>query len=91
MNDGEPDRELEEHEQRHHLEHERHGIDGRQEDREREHRDVADPPVLPEPVGGQHAEAHEREDEDRHLEGDPEREQRQRDERQVVARADLLV
>ena len=49
----------------------------------------ADAPVAPQPVGREDAQADEREDEDRHLEGEPAREQRHGDEREVVARPDL--
>ena len=56
---------------------ERDRVDGGQQDREHEHRHVADAPIPAQLRRAEHAEPDEGEDEDRHLEGETGREQRQ--------------
>ena len=70
---------------------ERDGVDRREQDREGDHQDVAEPAVAAQLVVAEDADPDEGEDEDRHLEGEPAGEQDERGEREVVARPDLDV
>ena len=87
----EPDRELEEYEERHGLERERDRVDSWQQHGRQNDEEDPDPAVPAQPVGGQDAEADERQDEDRQLEHEAHPEQDHRDEAVVVARPDLNV
>src|SRR5215210_8668246 len=89
--DGEPDRELEQNEQRNHLERGRDRVDAGQCDRESRHRGVADLAVAPELRGREDLEANEGEHEDRQLVDEADRDQREQRERVIAARADLDV
>ncbi len=75
---GEPDRHLEEDQERDHLEGERDRVDGRQQDREHEQHDEGDPAVAAETLRAEDAQPHEPENEDRHEEREAAREQRPR-------------
>src|SRR5215210_101274 len=89
--DGEPDRELEQNDQRNHLERGRDRVDAGQCDREGRHRGVADLAVAPELRGREDLEANEGEHEDRQLVDEADRDQREQRERVIAARADLDV
>src|SRR5581483_10340419 len=85
--DDEPDRALEQHEQRDHLEHRRHRVDAREDDGERRHEHVAEPPVPAELLRRQDPDSRQREDEHRQLEDERGGDHDGRDEREVALRA----
>src|SRR3954447_16284703 len=84
---GEQDRERVKRHERQHLERRGHGIDPRERDGERGDDDDSDAPVPAQLGRRDDSQAHEREDEHRHLEDERHGEQAERRERVVVTRA----